>query len=130
MLKVKHFADAVEPDDGQRLWVEPISLTRDLREWCVVHGALAHLAPPRSLWAWFERHATCGGAADAYDYFRGMDHDHLTNGPYGEIFRAIAWRSIDANYTLIHQGEDPRHNTGTALYEFLAELQSYCPPQA
>ena len=33
MIKVKHFLDAVEQDDGQRLWVEPIGLCNDLREW-------------------------------------------------------------------------------------------------
>ena len=30
MIKVKHFMDEVESDDGKRMWVEPIGLTRDL----------------------------------------------------------------------------------------------------
>jgi hypothetical protein len=33
MIKVKHFLLKVESDDGQRLWVEPFGLTKDLREW-------------------------------------------------------------------------------------------------
>ena len=45
MIKVKHFLDAAEGDDGQRLWVEPISLARDLREWCSVDHVLCHLGP-------------------------------------------------------------------------------------
>ena len=28
MIKVKHFLDEVEEDDGQRLWVEPINVTQ------------------------------------------------------------------------------------------------------
>ena len=36
MIKVKHLLEAVEESDGQRLWVEPIGLTKDLREWCQV----------------------------------------------------------------------------------------------
>lgn len=127
MLKVKHFMEAAEPDDGLRLWVEPMGLTRDLREWCEVRGSLAHLAPPRELWDWFELHG--GGGAEAYEYFRGAYHEHLANGPYRATLETIAGRALGANFTLLHQGEDSRHNTGTALYEFLAELQSYCPPQ-
>ena len=67
MIKVKHFMDEVEPDDGQRLWVEPVGLTRDLRTWCQVHGVLTQFGPPRQLWAWFESQHD----ARAYDYFRG-----------------------------------------------------------
>jgi len=29
MIYVKHLLDAVEKTDGQRMWVEPIGLTRD-----------------------------------------------------------------------------------------------------
>jgi len=32
MIKVKHVLEAVEQGDGQRIWVEPIGLTKDLRE--------------------------------------------------------------------------------------------------
>ena len=64
MIKVKHFLDDVEPDDGQRIWVEPIALTRDLREWCKVSHVLPHLGPPRELSKWFDEHP------DGYEYFR------------------------------------------------------------
>lgn len=28
--------DRIEPDDGMRMWVEPIGLTKDLQQWCRV----------------------------------------------------------------------------------------------
>ena len=43
MIKVKHFLDAVEKDDGQRIWVEPIGLTKDLVEMCSIAHVLTHL---------------------------------------------------------------------------------------
>ena len=30
---------------------------------------------------------------------------------------------------LLHTADDPCHNSATALYEFLAELEAYCPPE-
>ena len=125
MIKVKHFMDEVEPDDGQRLWVEPVGLTRDLRTWCQVHGVLTQFGPPRQLWAWFESQHD----ARAYDYFRGAYHDHLSQSPDRQVLQQLAWHAITTGFTLLHQGDDPEHNTATALYEFLSELQSYCPPQ-
>jgi uncharacterized protein YeaO (DUF488 family) len=125
MLKVKHFMVAVEPDDGQRLWVEPIGLTRDLCEWCQVHGVLTRLGPPLELWMWFEAQ----GNPDAYPYFRGAYHDHLSNGRHRPTLQGLAWQARQTQITLLHQGDDPQHNTAAALYEFLSELQSYCPPQ-
>src|SRR5688500_12791468 len=71
MIKVKHLMDAVEPDDGARFWVEPIGLTRDLRQWCSVGATLPQVAPPSQLTKWFDRHP------EAYDVFRGCYHDHL-----------------------------------------------------
>ena len=56
MIKVKHFLDEVESDDGQRLWVEPIGVTKDLREMCQVDHVLTHLGPPMKLWDWYEQH--------------------------------------------------------------------------
>ena len=129
MLKVKHFMDAVEPDDGLRIWVEPLDLARDLRQWCRVHAVLPRLGPPRKLWDWFEQHTADGGAAGAYDYFRGIYHDHLADGPFRNVLQGLAARARRSNLTLLHQGEDPAHNTATALYEFVTELQSYCAPE-
>ena len=124
MIKVKHFMDDVEPDDGQRLWVEPVGLTRDLRLWCQVHAALTHYGPPRQICAWFEAQHD----ARAYDYFRAAYHEHLSQGPYRQALQQLAWDAMSTDVTLLHQGDDPEHNTATALYEFLSELQSYCPP--
>ena len=125
MIKVKHFMDQVEPDDGARLWVEPLGLTRDLRAWCRVHAVVPQFAPPRSLWAWFEAQHD----PEAYDYFRGAYHEYLSNGPYGAPLQELARGAMGADITLLHQRHDPEHNTAMALYEFLSELQSYCPPQ-
>ena len=126
MINIKHFLDAVEPEDGLRLWVEPIGLTRDFRAWCAVSHLLVKVTPPRSTWDWFERH----DSADAYEYFRGVYHEHLSNGPYIEGLRTLAQYAVSNNVTLLHQGDDPRHNSAVALYEFLSELQSYCQPDA
>ena len=40
----------------------------------------------------------------------------------------LAQAGLRNTFTLVHQGEDPEHNTGTALYEFLSELGSYIKP--
>ena len=71
MIKIKHLLDAVEPDDGQRISVEPFNLTRDLREWCKVDHVLSHLGPPMNAWKVLEEHP------DAYEYFRAQYHEQL-----------------------------------------------------
>src|SRR5687768_10643977 len=121
MIKVKHFTDAIEPDDGQRLWVEPIGLTLDLRAWCEVHALLTELAPPLQLWTWFQE-------CPDYQPFRGVYHYNLARGPHRRTLQGLAILSMCSDITLLHQGDDPRHNTATALFEFLSELQAYCPP--
>lgn len=121
MIKIKHLMDAVEPDDGLRLWIEPIGLTKDLREWCKVNHVLTHLGPPRGLWDWFEEHP------DGYGYFRATYHDWLARSRYKPALQDMACAAGKESFTLVHQGEDPEHNTATALYEFLSELSSYCP---
>jgi uncharacterized protein YeaO (DUF488 family) len=121
MIKVKNFLEDVEDGDGQRIWVEPLGLTRDLRDWCKVAHVLTHLGPPRELWNWFEEHP------DGYDYFRGKYHEHLGKGPYRSALQALANASLKEDFTLLHQGDDAAHNTGTALFEFLSELGAYCP---
>ena len=121
MIKIKHLLDAVEPDDGQRISVEPINLTRDLREWCKVDHVLCHLGPPKKLWEWFEEHP------DGYDYFRAQYHDALTKSVYKPALQQLACAGIRETFTLLHQGDDPGHNSATALHEFLTELEAYCP---
>ena len=121
MIKVKHFLEAVECDDGQRMWVEPIGLTKDLAEWCKVDHILPHLGPPRHLWDWFEKRN------GDYDYFRGCYHEALAKGPYRTPLQQLACASMKENITLLHQSDDPEHNTATALHEYLSELEAFCP---
>jgi uncharacterized protein YeaO (DUF488 family) len=123
MIKVKHVLDAVETDDGQRLWVEPIGITKDLREWCQVGHVLSHLGPPMVLWAWYEQHP------DGYEFFRGKYHEYLAQSPYGEALKQLAIAGTKENFTLLHQGDDPQHNSAIALYEYLSELQAYSPQE-
>lgn len=121
MIRVKHFLDAVEIDDGHRLWIEPIGLTRDLQELCQVHHVLPHLGPPMKLWLWFAKHP------DGYEYFRGKYHEHLSAGPYREALRELAAAAARDEFTLLHQGDDASRNSAAALHEYLTELQAYTP---
>jgi len=122
MILVKHLLDAVEKDDGRRIWIEPIGLTRDLAQWQSVSQALPHIAPPQSLCTWFEEHP------QGYEFFRGKYHEWLAASPYMPALRSLARAGQRDNITLLHQGDDPAHNSGTALYEFLAELEAQIQP--
>jgi uncharacterized protein YeaO (DUF488 family) len=124
MVNVKHFMDPVEPEDGRRIWIEPVALTADLRRWCEVRDVLSHLGPPRELWDWYEEH----DPRDAYDFFRGRYHEHLSHGAHLNTLHQLAWQGTAGNLTLLHQGTDPSYNTAAALHEFLSELRAYCPP--
>src|SRR3954470_10317972 len=84
MIKVKHLLDAVEESDGQRVWVEPVGLTKDLREWCSVDHVMCHLGPSVSVWRVLEDHP------DAYDYFRARYHEQLAKSPYRAALAALA----------------------------------------
>lgn len=121
MIRVKHFLDGVEVDDGHRLWIEPIGLTRDLQELCEVHHVLSHLGPPMKLWLWFEKHP------EGYEYFRGKYHAHLAAGPYRDALQELAAAAAKEEFTLLHQGDDASKNSAAALYEFITELQAYTP---
>ena len=123
MIRIKHFLDRVENEDRERIWVEPIGVTRDLQELCSIHHVLSHLGPPVKLWNWFQSHP------DGYEEFRARYHDHLSRGPYRQALQALATVALKEDYTLLHQGDDPARNTATALYEFLTELQAYVPPE-
>jgi uncharacterized protein YeaO (DUF488 family) len=122
MIKIKHLLDDVEKDDGDRLWVEPIGVTADLREWCQVQYVLSDLGPPKKLWEWFQNHP------DGYEYFRGKYHEHLSHGRRRKAARHLAAAAFQEDFTLVHQGDDPERNSATALYEFLTELQAYAEP--
>jgi uncharacterized protein YeaO (DUF488 family) len=123
MIQVKHLMDPVESGDGQRIWVEPIGLTLDLREWCRVDHLLNHLGPTIKLWRWFEDHP------QGYEYFRAKYHEALSNSPHRRVLVDLVSASRKANFTLIHQAEDAEHNTATALLEFLSELEAHVPPE-
>ncbi|MGA2583911.1 MAG: DUF488 family protein [Tepidisphaeraceae bacterium] len=119
MIKIKHFLETPEADDGRRIWVEPIGLTSDLRQWCSVNHVLCHVGPPRGLWEWFENHP------NAYDYFRARYHEWLARSPYKPALMQLASAAQKENITLLHQADDPQHNSATALYEYLSELEAY-----
>lgn len=124
MIKVKHLMDPIEADDGQRIWVEPFGLTKDLREWCGVSEVLSQLGPPLVLWRMLEERPD-----DAYEYFRGRYHEHLAHSKFRPALQAMARAGMHENFTLVHQGTDPEHNTAEALREFISELQAYCTPE-
>ena len=119
MIKIKHFLDAREDDDGERMWVEPIGLVKELRELCAIDHVLPHLGPPKDVWEWFEEHP------DGYEHFRGRYHGHLDQGPYRKALWQLARAGLSENFTLVHQGEDTEHNTAVALYEYLSELSAH-----
>ena len=123
MIKIKHFLAAIELDDGERIWIEPIGLTRDLQDWCQVTHIACHLGPPRMLGDWFEEHP------EGYEFFRGCYHQQLQRSGYKESLQAMVCFSRRHNVTLLHQGDNPDRNCGTALHEFLSELEAYCPPE-
>ena len=121
MIHVKHLLDPIDREDGERIWVEPIGLTRDLREWCAVDHVLCHLGPPCELWKQFEEHP------EAWDFFRGRYLELLGKSKYKPALQALACAGMRESFTLVHQGDDPEHNTAAALREFLHELEAWCP---
>jgi uncharacterized protein YeaO (DUF488 family) len=123
MIKVKHLLEAVEATDGQRLWVEPIGLTKDLKEWCQVDHILPHLGPPINAWKVLEEHP------DAYDFFRAKYHEQLKKSPYRAALKGLAAASRNETFTLLHQSDDAEHNSAAALHEFLSELEAYIKPE-
>jgi uncharacterized protein YeaO (DUF488 family) len=123
MITIKHFLDTPQKQDAERIWVEPIGCTKDLREWCRIDHVLTHLGPPVELWKWYEEHP------DGYEFFRSKYHEHLSRSPYRAALQALAGAAMKEDFTLLHQSDDSEHNTATALYDFLIELQAYCSPE-
>ena len=117
MIHVKHLMDEHEADDGERLWVEPVGLTRDLQEWCAVDHVVDHVGPPMKLLRWFEKHP------EDYETFRGRYHSWLDGSDFRPALVQLANAGAEQNLTLLHTGDDPDENTATALHEYLAELQ-------
>jgi len=114
--------DAAETEDGKRMWVEPIGLTKDLQEWCTVGHLISNLGPPIALWRWFQDHP------EGYEYFRGKYHEYLAHGRRRKVLMHLAAAALQEDFTLLHQGDDPSQNSATALYEYLTELQAYSKP--
>ncbi len=123
MILVKHLLDSVEAEDGQRIWVEPIGLTLDFRDWCKIDHLLSNFGPPIELWRWYQNHP------EAYEYFRAKYHEALSDSPHKQMLVDLVTVARKANFTMIHQGDDVAHNTATALHEFLNELAAYVPPE-
>lgn len=119
MLRVKHFLDRVEPEDGYRLWVEAIGVTRDLRELCSIQHVLSHLGPPVALWMWYEEHE------QGFEYFRSKYLKHLADGPHREALLELGSAARREHFTLLHQSDDPIHNTASVLAEFINSLQPH-----
>ena len=124
MIKVKNLMEPVEPDDGDRLWVEPSGLTSDLREWCEVDQLLRHLAPSEQTKQFYVDHP------EEYDAFRGQYHEELASGEFMPQLREMARSTLYDPVTLLHDDENPNENSAAALHEFLSELQAYCSADA
>jgi uncharacterized protein YeaO (DUF488 family) len=121
MISIKHMFDPIEKTDGHRIWVEPIGVTLDLCEWCRIDQVHCHLGPPRELWDWFAKHP------NGYEFFRGRYHEHLDKSKHRDGLIELVKASRTDNFTLLHQGENPKENVATALYEYLSALEAYCP---
>jgi uncharacterized protein YeaO (DUF488 family) len=119
VIKVKSLFDKVEADDGVRLFVEPVGLTRDLIEWCEVHHALSNVAPPRKLAQFLD------GRPERYATFRGQYHEWLAGSKFVPALNELANASLSENYTLLHTGDDAERNVATALAEYLTERQGW-----
>ena len=61
--------------------------------------------------------------------FRGRYHEWLRKSPYRPALQQLACAAVKENITLLHQSDDAEHNSATALYEFLTELEAYCRPE-
>ena len=120
MIKIKHFLDVIENDDGQRIWIEPIRCVNELAEMCRIDQQLLQLAPPTRLWEWLQEHPA------GYDFFRARYHEYLKSGPHHELLMQLTRQSLAQPITLLHQCDDAQQNTAMALYEYLTELEAYC----
>lgn len=118
MIKIKHVMEPVSEDDGARLWVEPLGLTRDFQEWCQVDALLTQLGPPPLLWNWHQAH----GDAKGHEVFSGAYRAYLLAMPHQSVLRELARVGSRSTFTLLHQGADPDHNTAKVLQEMLEQL--------
>jgi DNA-3-methyladenine glycosylase len=118
MIKIKNLFDSVEPDDGERIWIEPIGLTLDLREWCRVDHLMSNLGPSMELFDWFAAHPS------GYDYVEDQYERQLQGGEYEVALRGLASAARYRNYTLIHQGFNRDENSAAVLRAYLSALST------
>ena len=116
MIWTKHFMEPVSDDDGIRLWVEPIGVTRDLRQWCRIDAVLRELAPPPALAARLEGHP------EQYERFRRRYARHLRHSALRPALSRLAELGTCGDITLLHQSSDTTRNTAAALAEIVRDL--------
>lgn len=120
MIQIKNLFDRAEPEDGIRLWIGAVNLTKDLAAWCKVDRWFREGAPSADLAAWFEEHP------DGWEYFRGKHHEALARNGFAPVLRHLSRRALDETVTLLHAETDATQNAAVSLYEYLVELQAHC----
>lgn len=117
MIKVKSIFDPVEADDGVRIWVEPIGLTRDLRQWCDVDYVLPQLGPPLRVWNDLREHP------DHYGYFAAKYRAFLSQTACRATIAQLATLAGSRQVTLLHDGIESKHNSAAVLFDFISAWQ-------
>jgi uncharacterized protein YeaO (DUF488 family) len=123
MIRLKHLFDSIEKEDGERIWIEGIGLTRDLVEWCQITHVMTTLGPSTELAGWFEEHPSC------FDFFEAQYLKELQVKQYRTAMRQLATASINTTFTLVHHGDNPNENSAVVLRQFLSELSERVPPR-
>ena len=59
------------------------------------------------------------------DHSSVTNHGTLANSKYKPALRQLAQAGLRETFTLLHQGDDPEHNSATALQEFINELEAW-----
>jgi uncharacterized protein YeaO (DUF488 family) len=119
MFAIKHIMDPVSAAEGPRVWVEPVGLTRDLREWCRVEVLATELAPPAMLWEWYD----ASPGARRYELFRAAYRTWLLSRVHPDNLLALAGLTTKGRpITLLHQCADGSRNTASALRDVIEEV--------
>jgi uncharacterized protein YeaO (DUF488 family) len=121
MIRIKHLFDPVDKGDGERIWIEPVGLTRDFVEWFNIAHVMSNLGPSKEIAEWFEQHPAC------FDFFEDQYLTELQSSQYITSLRGLAVASLSQTFTLIYQGDKPNENSAIVLSNFLAELAAHVP---
>src|SRR5687768_15384912 len=97
MIRTKQVTQAAATDDGPRVWVEPVGLCRDFREWCSVDVVVSDVAPPLVLWEWFQQ-----SPAERYVGFRRAYKRYLRTGPMRRALEKLAAAGATSYLTLLY----------------------------